>query len=296
MDLIFIHGRSQQGRDKAALQRIWEDSLARGFHAAGKTPVPGVNCHFPYYGDLLFEESRRLTELAQGALVDRSAAPSVSAEEQAFMKSVLVDAAHARGITDAQIQQEQNQVLAERAWFNSAPVLAALRLLDRLPNVSAFSIELVTRDVWHYLTERGLRLKVNALVDAKIPKDKPCVIVAHSLGTIIAYNLLMDRKQRSNVRAFITVGSPLGIAAVVDRLPSDSRPRTAPDGVPVWFNARDPDDAVALHPVEHMMFPGTPSVTNFEGVDNRSENQHGVEDYLKDAKVALAIHDALEAG
>lgn len=296
MEVIFIHGRSQQGRDKVALQRIWEQSLARGFQAAGVTPAQDLRFHFPYYGDLLFDESRRLTELAQGALVDRSAAPPVSAEEQAFMESVLFDAAHTRGITDAQIKQEEGQVLVERAWFNTAPVLAALRLLDRLPNVSAFSIELVTRDVWHYLTVRGLRLKVNALVDAKIPKAEPCVIVAHSLGTIIAYNLLMDRRQRSNVRAFITVGSPLGIAAIVERLPSDSRPRNAPDGVPIWFNARDPDDAVALHPIECTMFPGSPSVTNFEGVVNRSENQHGIEDYLADATVARTIHEALKTG
>lgn len=293
MNVIFIHGRSQQGKDKAQLQQLWEESLARGFQAAGVTLSSDVRYHFPYYGDLLFDESRKLTRLAASAVLERGETIAVSAQELAFKEAILIETAHKHGITDAQIADEASEIVAERAWFNTAPVLAALRLLDRLPNVAALSIELLTRDVWHYLTKRGLRLQVNSIVAAEIPKDEPCIVVAHSLGTIIGYNLLMDCKTRTNVHAFVTLGSPLGIAAIVDRLPSDSPPRKAPEGVGAWFNARDPHDAVALAPITQATFGGTPAVMNFEGVVNRSENQHGIVDYLADPTVAGFIHGAL---
>lgn len=293
MNVILIHGRSQQGKDRIQLQRLWEESLARGFEGAGVTPASDVRYYFPYYGDLLFDESRKLAEVANDAVRERGEAAPVSAEELAFKQAILVEAAHSHGITDAQIADEARELVAERAWFNTAPVLAVLRLLDRLPNVAALSIELLTRDVWHYLTDRGLRLRVNSIVATTIPEEEPCIVVAHSLGTIIGYNLLMDRKMRTNVRAFVTLGSPLGIAAIVTRLPSDNPPRKAPEGVGGWFNARDPQDAVALAPIAPAMFSGTPAVTNFEGVVNRSDNQHGIADYLSDPTVARFIHEAM---
>lgn len=293
MNVIFIHGRSQQRKDQAELQQLWQESLARGFEAAGITPSPNVRYYLPYYGDLLFDESRRLAGLTDSALRERGEAANVSAEELAFKQAILVEAAHTHGITDAQIADEARELVGERAWFNTAPVLAILRLLDRLPNVAAMSIETLTRDVWHYLTVRGVRLQVNSIVSTTIPDDEPCIVVSHSLGTIIGYNVLMDRKMRTNVRAFVTLGSPLGIAAIVARLPSDSPPRKAPAGVGAWFNARDPQDAVALAPISEAMFSGTPTVTNYEGVVNRSDNQHGIVDYLADPAVARFIHEAL---
>lgn len=98
---------------------------------------------------------------------------------------------------------------------------------------------------------------MNSIVGAKIPEDEPCILVAHSLGTNTGYNLLMDRNKRTNVPALVLLGSPLGISAIVDRLPCDSRPRKAPAGVGAGFNARDAHDAVALALIDQAKFGGT---------------------------------------
>lgn len=55
----------------------------------------------------------------------------------------------------------------------------------------------------------------------------------------------------------------LGIEAVWSRLPSDTPPRRAPAGIRTWFNARDPQDTVALYEVPADQYLGTPVVINY---------------------------------
>src|SRR5207249_9977507 len=127
-------------------------------------------------------------------LVDRGAEASApSAEEQQFTQDLVLQMAQSKGISLEQIARESNQGVVERNVQNWKAVLAALRLLDRIKGVGQASIELFTRDVWYYLTKRGLRLQINELVGKAIPDDEPCVVVSHSLGAIVAYNVITDR-------------------------------------------------------------------------------------------------------
>ncbi len=71
------------------------------------------------------------------------------------------------------------------------------------------------------------------------------------------------------------------------------RPLERPAEVITWFNAYDPEDVVALHPLDAKHFPVTPEVENFDGVDNFTDNQHGIIGYLSDPTVARRIYDAL---
>ena len=44
------------------------------------------------------------------------------------------------------------------------------------------------------------------------------VLVAHSLGTVVAYDVLHELGAAARVRRFVTLGSPLGIEEVQDHL------------------------------------------------------------------------------
>jgi hypothetical protein len=103
----------------------------------------------------------------------------------------------------------------------------------------------------------------------------------------------MDRKNRKNIKKLITLGSPLGIDAICNLLPSDTPPRRAPLGIPEWFNARDKRDVVALYEIPPAKYNGTPIVVNYNDVDNTSENRHGIAEYLSDPKVAAEIRKCL---
>ncbi|MGF6874163.1 hypothetical protein [Paraburkholderia sp. MM5477-R1] len=294
MKVVFVHGRAQENKDAADLADSWKRAAVNGFAAAGLPPLAQLDVALPYYGDLLFNLTEEEGREAFRTLVDRGAEASApSAEEQQFTQDLVFEIAQRKGISLESIALEAKEPIVDRAVQNWKAVLAALRLLDRVPGVGQTSIELFTRDVWYYLTRKGVRLQVNAAVDGAIPRDQPCVIVSHSLGTIVAYNLLINRPQRANVKAFITIGSPLGIKAIYSRLPSDVGPRRAPEGVDLWFNARDPEDAIALYEISPEVYKGAPVVRNYSGAQNTSDNQHGIVEYLGDKVISQAIYTAV---
>ena len=70
-----------------------------------------------------------------------------------------------------------------------------------------------------YLHKPGLKEKIDDLVKDQIfdrlPKDENVVIISHSLGTVIAYSLLLRLRHQVHVKLLLTAGSPLGIEIVV---------------------------------------------------------------------------------
>ncbi|MEU8684095.1 hypothetical protein [Streptomyces sp. NPDC048611] len=111
----------------------------------------------------------------------------------------------------------------------------------------------------------------------------PLVVVGHSLGTIIAYEVL--REQQREVELLVTVGSPLAITEVQDHL---ARPPAVPAGVAAWHNASDLRDLVAL---DHTLRPEyTPQerITDLL-VTNDSSNHHGISAYLSQHEVRAPV-------
>ena len=119
----------------------------------------------------------------------------------------------------------------------------------------------------------------------------PTVVVSHSLGTVVAYNLLKrEGKQNGWVTPlFVTLGSPLAVKAIRKAV----APNRHPEGVGTWFNALDERDVVALYPLNDAFFPTDPAVENKTDVDNPTENRHGIEGYLADPVVAAKIYEGV---
>lgn len=74
----------------------------------------------------------------------------------------------------------------------------------------------------------------------------PFVVVAHSQGTMIAYDVLSRLDPAEfQVPLFVTVGSPLGVQEVQDQLRRITGRLEVPACVGSWLNAADPTDPVA---------------------------------------------------
>ena len=75
---------------------------------------------------------------------------------------------------------------------------------------------------------------------------KPQILIAHSLGSIVAYEALWAHPDCS-VDMFLTLGSPLAMPDVVyDRLAEHAGPRGRPPGVRRWINIADHGDIIAI--------------------------------------------------
>jgi pimeloyl-ACP methyl ester carboxylesterase len=107
------------------------------------------------------------------------------------------------------------------------------------------------KQVSTYFKDEKMRTAIQEMVAGAIAEDTR-VIVGHSLGSVVAYEVLFADPHQQ-VRALVTLGSPLGLRNVVfDRL------RPAPAAVPgskqvmgawppvrMWANVADTGDIVA---------------------------------------------------
>jgi hypothetical protein len=291
--LVFVHGRSQEHRDAGELKAQWISTWAEGLRKNGmQMPVAEADIRFPYYGDTLFDlekgDGRTPAEVIVRGIFDEDE------EEKRFMTSVMQEVRAKAGVSDAQLAATAGQEVVERGMLNHEWVLGILRALDiHLPGGSGASIALATHDVYQYLRNPGIRDVIETGVRAAMSPAVPTVVVGHSLGSVVAYNLL--RRDAAalgwEVPLYVTVGCPLGVTAIRRAL----QPVQFPACAGRWYNALDTRDVVALYPLDATRFGVKPAIENKTDVDNHTENRHGIAGYLNDADVARQIYQALVA-
>lgn len=294
--LVFVHGRAQEYKDAAALKAEWLDALSVGLANAGLAlPIAEDDVRFPFYGDTLFQ----LTEGAgahAAEVILRGAQDD--AGEREFVASVLQEIARQAGIGPEQLADVTDHEVIERGAQDWRWLRGTLRAIDRhVPYGSGASIALITRDVYAYLTDVAIRETIQAGLAEAIEPGVETVVVGHSLGSVVAYDLLRREGHLRGWRVplFVTVGAPLAVEAIrkaVKRLATTRCPECAS----AWLNALDPGDVVALYPLDPDNFPldpSRPAIENRADVRNRTRNRHGIAGYLDDAEVARRIHGAL---
>lgn len=291
--LVFIHGRAQEFKDATALKNEWIASWKLGLDAAHLPyPIQDGDVAFPYYGQTLFDLVEGKTPEEAAKVIVRGTAPSD--EGRAFIEAILREQMAKFNISDRQILTLQGLDVNQRGPQHWEWVQGILRALDKhVPGASGASIALITNDVYQYLTSGGIRDIIETGVRNAMTSDQPTVVVSHSLGTVVAYQLLRREgaAARWSVPTFITLGSPLG----VNRIKKELRPISRPQCIGDWFNAIDERDVVALYPLDDANFPVDPSIRNKTDVMNDTENHHGISGYLSDPEVAKTIYDALVA-
>jgi hypothetical protein len=128
-----------------------------------------------------------------------------------------------------------------------------------------------------------LRQALNAVVG-------PVVVVGHSLGTVIAYDVLSEAAfAASVVPLLVTLGSPLGYTEIQDVVTS---PLRLPTPVRLWANFADPLDLVALDTSLADEFQGAPRIIDAL-VDNPSPNNHAACGYLRASSVRSTVAAAV---
>lgn len=289
--LVFIHGRAQENKDAVALKGEWIAAFREGLAKSQlQLPIPEDAIRFPYYGDTLYDlVSNKPPDQVAEIIVKGDNADE---DERAFMRSVIQEVKQKAGISDAELAEIAGQEIVAKGPLNWEWLQAVLKAIDRhVPFASGTSIALATYDVYQYLNNSGIRDEIEQGVRQAMQPNTPTVVVSHSLGTVVSYNLLR-REGKANrwlVPIHVTLGSPLAVTEIKKRL----APNKHPECVGKWFNAMDERDVVALYPLDTRNFPITPLIENKTDVQNQTQNRHGINGYLNDKEVAKRIYDAL---
>jgi PGAP1-like protein len=290
--VVYVHGAGNKP-PAADLKRAWDLDLFG--HDMGQ------RTRMAYYADLL-----HATPSAIGA--------DACTKEQAL--AALVVAAGAAGPTgDEALPGQESELLAgltprgqqlalslsmsiaaqavsrpptvEESLAAILPLPASLRrlllrqLLQQLiPDADAYFFT----DQRQPIRER-LRQALNAVAG-------PVVVVGHSLGSVIAYDVLSEAAfAASAVPLLVTLGSPLGYTEIQDVV---TRPLRLPAPVQLWANFTDPLDLIALDTSLADEFQGAPRIIDAL-VNNPSPNNHAVCGYLRASRVRSTVTAAVPA-
>ncbi|MEU0664322.1 trypsin-like serine peptidase [Streptomyces lavendulocolor] len=280
--LLFLHGRSQRGRDPEKLRREWTAGLNHGLTRAGFAGIRPEDVWFPFYGDLLSDIMERRNDHSE--VIDGTATAAnpdaFAAKQPASYEALIVEAACKAGMPlDKQPTMESLAVVKPVHW--------ALSWLAAKTDLDALTIALIFRDVDAYLHDSAVREAVIDCVLKTAPPSGELVLVGHSLGTVIGMDLLTRFTEQLNVSLLVTAGSPLGLDSVYSRLLTAGPGR--PARVKKWINIWYPADPVTI---------GCPLADKWGAlieypVINSRDRAHSIEEYLTDPRGAAGIGRAL---
>jgi hypothetical protein len=143
--------------------------------------------------------------------------------------------------------------LSKTSWINFNYLAdQVLRIkykdLDIYYNYDLLSDELNANSFAREVIRKRLR---NVLLEHK---GKKIMLIAHSMGSIIAYDVLYDLKKNIEIDTFVTIGSPLGLPIVISKFFEEnqtaydsSTKRPTPEGIKKWYNFADVDDDIAAN-------------------------------------------------
>jgi hypothetical protein len=287
--LVMVHGIAQQGLNPDTLKAAWLDALALGAKSIGQALPSSLEVAFPYYADIL---DKFVKDFDIPLVQDVHAKGGPIEDDFLVFQAQVAESVRLRaGVTDEQIDVEYGANPKPKGPLNWEWVQAILRALDKHGGgMGQTALQTFTRDVFLYTTRAGVRDAIDAVVGAAI-SEQPTVVVGHSLGSVVAYNVLRSDRRQLQVPLYLTLGSPLGIRAVRDQL----RPLRFPQPLKSWYNAFDTRDVVALYPLDKDNFPVTPAIENYSLVKNHTDNRHGVVGYLDDPEVTRKLLGALKS-
>jgi len=276
-----IHGMANKP-PYAELKALWADSLARTDPPRGSNPTGGnpgidlgmlgVGYDMTYWADVLYAEPER-TDAAGQEATDRGMIEGRSLRTTA--KRRPADRRWRKQVKTAQgkdLVAQLESIYAPRfdGFVTVDPKTKrrrkakerGLREELRLPEfIQKPLMEELLRDVHHYLYNVGhqprpggptfqvrdeLQRRFVSVVKAGATKGVPHVVVSHSMGTIIAYDCLRNVAECPEIDVLITLGSPLGLDPVQDKLkPKGAKGVDFPPKVKgAWINVYDPLDPV----------------------------------------------------
>lgn len=305
--ITFIHGiANKPPADK--LLDIWCRSLADsdGLDLGAE----GITCSMVYWADVMYPDP--LQEAMEENAADESSAEAVSPESADL------------GVEE--MSAEEKLWVAELATKLAVPLVAEAAVeaaptpvreqLERIPlpwPVKERLMRRLLRDVHHYLfnvdysPRQGETFKVQDEIRGRTiralqegaAKPGPHLVVSHSMGTVIAYDCLKRVAAAPVVDGLMTIGSPLGLDEIQDKL----RPEWSRDnGFPhekvkgKWINVYDRLDPVAgfdpcfANDYRH----GGQQVVQDINEQNSGTWRHNISKYLNGAQLRTRLRELLD--
>ncbi|OKJ14054.1 mucin [Kitasatospora sp. CB01950] len=286
--MVCVHGVGQQVHGEDRLRSVWWPALSDGLRRAGAGgSVAESDVAVGFYGDLFRPAGQYLSD---------DIPPYTARDvEDGFERELLAAWWRAASEVDPGVVAPDADGTMPATPQSVQAALRALSGSKFFANLALRTVVADLKQVRAYLTVQQVREQARTRVAAQIGEDTQ-VVVAHSLGSVVAYEALCALPGHK-VRALVTIGSPLGIRNLVfDRL------QPAPAGTGrqlrgawpgsdqlVWTNLAGTGDVVALVKDLRPLF----GERLHSALLSNGTHAHDATSYLTDALCGRAIAEGL---
>lgn len=299
--IIGIHGlENKPSRD--LLERWWRDSIKEGLARIGK-PLRRFNFELVYWADYFYERPQdpSVTDRKSPYFLDD---PYIASEKPAYD---FKPSAIRKKVLDFLEKQLDNFFFDEKRG-------------TRFEKITNFIVRKLFRDLDVYyhkncVTARYASLKAREAIRNELAKAlrkhrrKKIMLVAHSMGTIISYDVLSHMVPDVKIDTFITIGSPLGLPIIMKKIFEErgmafrkDASAPSPENISLrWLNFSDLRDPVAAN--YNLSDDFSPNSRGVGPVDCLIENDyvfekkshpHKLYGYLRVPPVSWAIYNFLK--
>lgn len=281
--VVLVHGIFNHVRgavpEKAATRRAanCRQRLAEGLVRLGVHPPEPV---MAYYADLLRRELPEQAQAVDGEAGFDELTPSQRTEAAQWLVAAGAPVPEdPQNVGLAPVRQMLDWLVGERGGQLTAAVREqTVRRVERALVANLHEVEA-------YTTWPDRRRLVRERVAGVIRRERPAVVIAHSLGSYVSYETLHAHPDLE-VELLVTVGSPLRVPSLLRRLEPGLRAGRGarPAGVRRWVNLADVGDLVAVPRKLGEVFPVDADETCDTGL-----GFHGFGGYLANGLLAAAV-------
>jgi len=296
--IIGIHGLGNKAPYKTEAL-WWKIAMSEGLKRIGKNPwIPKFE--LVYWADLLYEkpldpllkDSRDMLYMDEPYLPGPKVVPA--RENHTIRRKVMEFVEH----------QLDKLILNEDFSINYSAIA------DKIVHRHFADLEAYYTD--RFTDSRGIHIRVRAEIRERLVtvikkyRGYEIMLVGHSMGSIIAYDVLTLLIPLETIDRFVTIGSPLGFPVVQGKIAAEwketgngiRKMKTPPGITRKWYNFADLRDRVALiwqlrnnySANLYGVAPEDRDVIN-DYTNGEEENAHKSYGYLRSEEFALALSE-----
>jgi hypothetical protein len=272
-DVVAVHGILANRSSREEMHDSWLAALREGLRNARFAGAEDLEIECAFYGYLYndgkagFAWQYEVGDLAPGLEED-----------------LLVGLAE--GVDDP------SRSTVSKAGYAPRSVQWAIDLLQsrKLLGGTASAIIGFVKQVARYVRDEEFKKQVRAEFSAAM-ETRPRLVIAHSLGSVVAYDWLRSHPATS-ATTLITLGSPLGLRPVLRELHPyiDACQAPWPVGIDTWVNVAAKEDVVATVKKLDGLFAG--KIRDLPASNSRA-TAHDAVAYLKNVRTAQSVTVAL---